>query len=113
MGKSASAGVKIDRYIEAEPVIVAGKRIQPVARIVGWEMDSDEESSPFISRVGRVTPVEVRVDDSGGDDGESQAIIAIDDPSQEPIRGILAASAALSAVCILIMLIARVAIRRK
>lgn len=108
MGNKAPSGVKIDKRIEAEPILVGKQRIQPVARIVGWEMDGDEQTGPFTSRVGRVTPVEVRVDN-----GESQTVIPIDDPLQEPLRGILATSAAVSAICILIMLVAKIAIRRK
>ena len=108
MGNGASSGAKVDRRIEAEPVLVAGRRIQPVVRLAGWEMDGDEQTGPFVSSVGRLTPLEVRIES-----GEEQEVLSIEDPLQEPIRGILTVGVVVSAVCILIMLAAQVVARRK
>lgn len=112
MGNEAPSGAKVDRRIEAEPLFVGGRRIQPVARLVGWEMDGEEQAGPFMSRVGRLTPLEVRIDNAEVQGGEEE-VLSIDDPLQEPIRGILALCAVVSAVCILIMLAAQVAAVRK
>ncbi len=101
MGKGAPSSTKVDRRIEGEPIVSGGRRIQPVARLVGWEMDGDERTGSFVSRVGRLTPLEVQVDHDG-----EQEVISIDDPLQEPLRGILAVGALVSVVCILIMLAA-------
>ncbi len=109
MGNGAPSGAKVDRRIEAEPVEIGGWRILPVARLVGWELDGDPETSPFMSRVGRLTPVEVQI--YSGE--EQQEVISIEDPLQEPIRGILAASAVVSVVCMLIMLASQIVTRRK
>lgn len=109
MGNAAPSGAKVDRRIEAEPIEIGGKRIQPVARLVGWELDADPETSPFMSRMGRLTPLEVLI--YSGE--EQQEVISIEDPLQEPIRGILAASAVVSVICMLIMLASKIVIRRK
>ena len=108
MGKGAPSSTKVDRRIEGEPIVSGGRRIQPVARLVGWEMDGEKRTGSFVSRVGRLTPLEVQVDHDG-----EQEVISIDDPLQEPIRGILAVGALVSAVCILIMLAATIVARRK
>ena len=110
MGNEAPTGDKVDRRIEAEPVIRSGWRVQPVARLIGWESDGAEQLGPFMSRVGRLTPLEIQVD---GDSDAEQEIITIEDPGQEPLRGIFMAGAAVSVICLLIMLAARVATLRR
>lgn len=112
MGKGTPSSTKVDRRIEGEPIVLGGRRIQPVARLVGWEMDGDEQTGSFVSRVGRLTPLEVQVDHGSEQDG-AQEVISIDDPLQEPLRGILAVGALVSAVCIMIMMATRVVARRK
>ncbi len=109
MEDGAPPGAKFDRRIEAEPIEIDGRRIQPIARIVGWEMDGGPESGPFMSRVGRLTPVEVRID-SGG---TRQEVISIEDPLQEPLRDIMKVCAMLSAACMLIMLAIQIGSRRR
>ena len=112
MGSKAPSGAKVDRLIEGDPVFVAGRRIQPVARLLGWEMDGEQQAGSFVSRVGRLTPLEVRIDNDDEQGGE-QEVLSIEDPLQEPLRGILAAGAMVSAVCIGIMLAAQFAARRR
>jgi hypothetical protein len=112
MGNEAPSSTKVDKRIEGELLIFGGRRIQPVARLVGWEMDGDETTGSFVSRVGRLTPFEVRID-HGGEASEAQEVISIEDPLLEPIRGILAVGALVSVVCILIMLAAQVVARCK
>jgi hypothetical protein len=112
MGKEAPSSTKVDRRVEGEPLVFGGRRIQPVAHLVGWEMDGDERAGSFVSRVGRLTPLEVQIDHGGMQEG-AQEVISIDDPLQEPLRGILAVGALVSVVCILIMLAATVLARRK
>ena len=108
MGNEKQMGQKIDRLIEAEPIVIGDRSIQPVAKLIGWETEGDAESGSYVGKVGRLTPLEVRIDD-----GESQDVIEIDDPLVEPLRGILMAGAAVTAVCMLIMLVANVAALRK
>ena len=109
MGSGAPSGAKVDRLIEADPIEIDGRRIQPVARLVGWDMDGASDSSLYMSRVGRLTPAEVWIDS----ENEQRTIISIEDPLQEPIRGILAVSAVVSAVCMLIMLATQIFTRGK
>ncbi len=108
MKNQAPAGAKVDRRIEAEPLFVAGKRIQPIARLQGWAIEGRQSGGSFFSSGGRLTPEEIRIDT-----GATQEIISIGDPLQEPIRAMVAAGAIVSAVCILIMLAARVVTLRK
>jgi hypothetical protein len=109
MENGAPSGAKVDRRIEAEPIEINGWRIQLVARLVGWEVDGGSESSPFMSRVGRLMPAEVLIDSGEG----QQEVISIEDPLQEPIRGILAVSAIVSVVCVLVMLATQIFTRGK
>ena len=103
MENGAPPGAKIDRRIEADPISINGQSIQPVARLVGWASTGDGQHSPFAGRVGRLMPLEVRIND-----GEGERIIPFDDPLQEPLRGIFGVAAAVSTVCILIMLVAKI-----
>lgn len=112
MGNSAPSGARVDKKIEAEPILIGGRRIQPVARLVGWEMDGNEAAGPFVSRVGRLTPLAVKID-SAENYGEEPVVISIEDPLQEPIRGILTVCALVSGICIAVMLAARVVAGRK
>lgn len=108
MGNETPMGQKIDRLIEADPIVVGERSIQPVARLIGWETEGDAEPGSYVGKVGRLTPLEVRIDD-----GESQDTVEIDDPMVEPLRGILMVGAAVSLVCTLIMLVVNVATIRK
>ncbi len=100
--------MRVDRRIEAEPLVVGGRRIQPVARLQGWALEGEEQGGSFVSRGGRLTPEEIQVTT-----GDVEEIVAIDDPLQEPIRAMAAAAALVSVVCVMIMLAARVVTLRK
>jgi len=106
MGKEAPSGVKVDRRIETEPIVVGGRRIQGVARLVGLEFGDEKPSGSYMGRMGRLTPLEVRIDN-----GDAQEILSFEDPMQEPIRGILTFSIAVSAACVLIMLATKIVAR--
>ena len=108
MKNQAPSGAKVDRRIKAEPLFVAGRRIQPIARLQGWALEGEEQGGSFVSRGGRLTPAEIQVTT-----GDVDEIVAIDDPLQEPIRAMVAAAAVISAVCLVIMLVARVVTLRK
>jgi hypothetical protein len=99
---------KIDRLLEMEPITVGERRIQPVARMTGWQFTGDQESGAFAIAVGRLAPVEVRV---RTDDEET--VIPVADPDKEPLRNIAVTGVVLSIVCTLIMLAVRIAARRQ
>ena len=82
--------------------------VQPAARFVGWESTAKTGTSPAVGAVGRLTPLEIRIDN-----GEEQTILQIEDPLLQPIRGILAVSLAVSVACILITLAAQIVASRK
>ena len=108
MKNQAPSGAKVDRRIEAEPFFVAGRRIQPIARLQGWALEGEEQGGSFVSQGGRLTPEEIQVTT-----GDVEEIVSIDDPLQEPIRAMAAAAAVVSVVCVMIMLAARVVTLRK
>lgn len=108
MTNRAPSRRKVDEVLTTDPLTVFEWRIQPVAHLQGRETNGTEQTGPFFSRTGKLTPIEVRVDGAGG-----QWVIPIDDPVREPIRAMLVAGAALSAVCSAILLMTPIMLGRK
>ena len=108
MIEQAPSRREVDKQLLTDPLTVLGWRVQPVVHLAGWEARGTEQTGPFFSSAGKLTPVEVRVDGAGG-----QQVIPIDDPARKPIRAMLVAGAALSAVCSAILLMTPFVTRRR
>ncbi len=108
MNDVKSGKTKIDRLLEMEPVTVGDRRIQPVARLAGWQFTGDKEHASFAGMVGRLTPMEVRMRTS-----EEETVIPVGDPDKDPLRSMAVTGVVLSIVCTLIMLAARIIARRQ
>ena len=107
MDNGKSPWAKIDRQLEGEPMAVGDRMLQAVGQLQGWQMKAGDGSGGFSSIVARLKPTEVIVHE-----GDDEYRVAVTDPQQEPLRGILMASIAVSAICLSIMLLARLAAMR-
>lgn len=98
---------KIDMLIPLTPLQIGGRRIQPVARLRGWEMNGGGRSGHFASQVGRLTPFEVRVDD-----GDAQTVVPVENPTDRSLRGMATTAAALALICMVTTLLAELLTRK-
>ena len=108
MGNDKSPWTKIDRQLEGEAITVGDRTIHPVGRLKGWQIRAGDGTGAFFGLGARLEPLEVVVRE---DDDEVR--ISITDPLQEPLRGILFAGIAVSAICLFIMLLATLAATRQ
>lgn len=89
--------------ILATPVTVAGKVVQPVVRLEGWWQTSGQGAGALV----RLSPDSIKVQD-----GERTYSVAIPDPTGAALRTFFYLGGAISAVCILLMLLVSLATRR-
>jgi hypothetical protein len=121
MGNDSPTFVKLDQRLEAEPLVVGAHTLRLVARLSGWHTPVQGEAAALTSETPvppefatsggaaavRLAPLEVNVED---DDGIYQ--VPLIDPTREVIGGMAKGAAAIAALCILIMVAARLLARR-
>ena len=101
------AFTKLDQPLNAAPIVVGQRRIQPMVRVAGWQTAASDGS--FAGALGRVTPQAILVQE-----GDQEYTIPVTDPQREIVRGLLTGALAVSALCLLIMVVAgRAASRRR
>ena len=108
MDNGKSPWAKIDRQLEGEPMAVGDRTLQAVGHLQGWQMNAGDGSGGFSSLVARLKPLEVVVRE-----GDDEYRVAVVDPQQEPLRGILMAGVAVCVGCMFIMLIVHLLARRR
>ena len=106
--KQRPTKTKIDRLIESEPIVVAGKRVQLIAHLQGWATESSSLDHAFGASVGRLAPTEVRVEETG-----SSTVVAINDPHRATLEQMARFGAAVSACCLVTILAIRIVTLRR
>ena len=91
---------QIDKRLEMPPLVVGNRTVRPVAHLMGWYAAAGEGSDSGSGAALRIAPREVVVRE-----GENEYIVVIEDPLREPLRAIALGGVAVSALCLLIMLI--------
>ena len=116
MGSDSPTPVKLDRRLEADPIVVGARTLRLVAKLSGWQtpaQDGARRGAPqgVVTTGGaaaiRIAPLEINVED---EDGTYQ--VPLIDPTREAISGMAKGAAAIAAVCTLIMVAARILARR-
>lgn len=86
---------KIDRQLIGEPITIDGRTIQPVARVTGWQVGSNNKMSKGGGWWLRLTPVEVIVDE-----GEAKTYqVPLKDGTRAALRGIFFTALMVAAGC--------------
>ena len=101
MGNGKASRARIDRRLEGESIQVGDRIVQPVGRVTGRQINAGGGHGGFSGVKAQLHPLEIIVRE-----GEEEHTIPIEDPQQEPLRGILMAGIAVCVGCILIMLMA-------
>ena len=103
MAEQPTRPVKIDQQLVGAEITVGGRTVQPVAQLKGWYA---EGSTPMGGGSGawvHLAPVEVTVREGNGNEQH----VAVTDPTGLALRGLGVAAALVAAVCVLLILIAR------
>lgn len=96
--------VRTRELIMATPVTVAGKVVQPIVRLDGWWQASGSGAGALV----RLSPDSIQVQD-----GKRTYSVPITDPTSATLRTFFYLGGAISAGCILLMLLVRLATRRR
>jgi hypothetical protein len=101
MGDDSAPESGIDRRLEAEPITVGERSVQPVARLTGRRFGSGNEHGSFSAAAVQLKPLEIVVRE-----GEEEYTIPIVEPQREPLRALLITGIAVAAGCVLVMIAA-------
>jgi hypothetical protein len=96
---------RIQQLIEAPPIEVGGKVIEPVARLEGWQQTFGPGGA---WAVARLLPVAVTVRE-----GEQHYTIPLSDPTSNALRPLFLISGAVTLLCLFIMLLTTILTRRR
>ena len=86
----------MDQLIDATPITVGRRLIQPVVRVRSRRLRADD--AQFVGVFGRVTPHALHVTEEG-----REMTLSLSDPQQEGVRGLLIGAFAVSGICLVIM----------
>lgn len=108
MGEDSAPGSGIDRRIEAEPITVGERTVQPVARLTGKRFGTGNEQGSFSAMAAQLKPLEIVVRQ-----GEEEHTIPIVEEQREPLRALLITAGAVAAACLIVMFVVRQIARRR
>jgi|GEM_PF-2968226 len=96
MSQARNESVSDQALIQAQPIAVAGKILQPVVRLQQWQALGDAGGGAFV----RLAPHTVHVQT-----GDQTYTVPIVDPTQATLRRFFYLGAAISGFCLLLMLL--------
>lgn len=95
---------RMDELLQSTPIQVAGKLVQPVARLEGWRQRIGTAGEGMFVRLSPAL-IQVR-------EGDRHYSVPITDPTQHTLRTFFWLGGAVSLVCLSIMLLAVLLTRR-
>ena len=104
MSPASEHAVPPQTLLQATPVEIAGNVLQPVVRLQKWQVLGDAGHVAFV----RLSPHAVHVQA-----GDKRYVVPIHDPTQATLQMFFYWGAAISGVCLLIMLLTTWFVRRR
>lgn len=104
MSQDNGSPQRIHQLLQAPPIEVAGKVVQPVARLDGWWQAFGAAGAGAVARLVPLA-VEVRT-------GDQAYSVPIEDPSQAALRSFLLIGGAFSLLCMVTILLTNLFTRR-
>jgi hypothetical protein len=104
MAQLGERSQRMDELLQSTPIEVAGKLIQPVARLEGWHQHTGTAGEGMLVRLSPAL-IQVR-------EGDRHYSVPITDPTQTTLRTLFWLGGTVSLVCLSIMLLTVLLTRR-
>jgi hypothetical protein len=104
MATPTSQPIHFDRQLTGPEISVGGHTIRPVARMTGQQASGGNGASGWARAAVRVTPTEVIA--RRGDGAEQR--LPVTDPTRMVLRSMAWTAGAVTALCLVVMLITRI-----